>query len=162
MPQFQNSSGVNATLMVIRQQYWILLGRQHIRLEMWHLQENCWQTICNTRPSATCEMLSQYSPNTFEVTGVDFTGVLYVHSSEGETKVYVCLFTSALSRAVYLEVVVDLIVVNFLHAFCRFVSRRSLPRLMLSDDASTCLAMAEELHSLLSSEVVENVSCVEW
>ena len=93
------------------------------------------------------------------MTGVDFTGALYAHSSEGEKKVYVCLFTCAVSRAAHLEIVVDLTVTCFLQAFRCFVSRRSLPRLMLSDNASTYLAVVEELQSLLSSvELVENLS----
>jgi len=98
------------------------------------------------------------------VTGVDFTGALYVRSSEGERKAYVCLFTCPISRAVHLEIV-DLTVTCFLQGFCRFASRRSLPRLILSDNASTYLAMAEELQSLLSSEeLAEDFSRrgVEW
>ncbi|XP_065916009.1 uncharacterized protein [Dysidea avara] len=50
-------------------------------------------------------------------------------------------------------------------AFRRFASRRSLPRLMLSDNASTYLAAAEELKSLLSSEeLAESLSRrgVDW
>ena len=39
----------------------------------------------------------------FQVTGVDFTGALYVRSTESEKKVYVCLFTSAATRAVHLR-----------------------------------------------------------
>ena len=69
--------------------------------------------------------------NTFEVTGVDFTGTLYVRSSEGKQKVYVCVFTCAVSWAVHLEIIVDLTVACFLQAFRRFVSCRSLPRLTM-------------------------------
>ena len=31
----------------------------------------------------------------FEVTGIDFTGALYVRDAKGENKVYICLFTCA-------------------------------------------------------------------
>jgi len=99
------------------------------------------------------------------VTGVDFTGALYICSSEGEVKVYVCLFICTVSRAVHLEIVVDLTVTCFLQVFHHFVSHRSLPRLMLSDNASSYLAAAEELQSLLSSvELVDNLSRrgIEW
>ena len=44
----------------------------------------------------------------FEVTGIDFTGALYVRDNRGESKVYICLFTCTVSRAVHLEVVTDL------------------------------------------------------
>jgi len=49
----------------------------------------------------------------FEITGVDFTGVLYVKSSAGESKVYICLFMCGLTRAIHLEVVTDLSVETF-------------------------------------------------
>ena len=87
----------------------------------------------------------------FEVTGVDFTGALYVRNSKGENKVYICLFTCGLTRAVHLEVVSDLDHETFLQAFRRFVSRKSLPRLMLSGNASTYVVAAKDLEQLFSS-----------
>ena len=79
----------------------------------------------------------------FNVTGVDFTGAMYIKSegSFGESKIYVCLFTCACTRAVHLEVVTDLSEETFVLAFHRFAARRSLPRLVISDNASqpTCL-----------------------
>jgi len=101
----------------------------------------------------------------FEVTGVDFTGALYVRSSDGEQKVYVCLFTCAVSRAVHLELVVDLTVECFLQVFRRFTSRRSLPSVMMSDNATTCIAAGEELQSLLASTALADKLArrgVEW
>ena len=59
----------------------------------------------------------------FTVTGVDFTGPLYVNTVSIENKVYVCLFTCANTRAIHLEVVEDLREGTFLKAFRRFVSR---------------------------------------
>ena len=44
----------------------------------------------------------------FQTTGVDFNGALCVRGNAGETKVYICLFSCALSRAVHLEIVTDL------------------------------------------------------
>ena len=163
----QHHGGVNSTLTVIRQQYWIPSGRQRIH----SLLRKC--VICR---KVSCRPYSAPDPpplvkcrvnmaNPFEVTGVDFTGALYVRSSEGECKAYICLFTCAVSRAIHLEIVVDLTVACFLQAFRRFASRRSLPRLMLSDNASTYLAVAEELKSLLSSEeLAESLSRrgVDW
>ena len=40
---------------------------------------------------------------------------------------------------------------NFLQAFRRFVGRRSLPQLLISDNGSTFLAVAEELKTLFTS-----------
>ena len=89
--------------------------------------------------------------NPFQVTGVDFTGALYVRTPNGECKVYICLFTCAVSRAIHLEIVTDLTVESFLYAFRRFAGRRSVPQLLLSDNGSTFLAAAEELKTLFQS-----------
>ena len=91
----------------------------------------------------------------FEVTGVDFTGALYVRDPGKETKAYICLFTCGLSRAIHLETVRDLSVDTFMQAFHRFAARKSLPRLLLSDNASTYVSAAKELEQLFSSDKLE-------
>lgn len=92
----------------------------------------------------------------FTITGVDFTGALYVKGSTNEeTKVYICLFTCAVTRAVHLEVVSDLTVDTFLLAFRRFVGRKSLPKQMISDNASTYLSAAEELRKMFESDTLK-------
>ena len=101
----------------------------------------------------------------FSVTGVDFTGPLYVRSENGTTKSYICLFTCAVTRAVHLEVVSDLSEQSFLQAFRRFSSCRSLPHHMISDNASTFLASSETLSDLFQSpSLKEQLSRqgVEW
>nr|XP_006815894.1 PREDICTED: uncharacterized protein LOC102809802 [Saccoglossus kowalevskii] len=89
----------------------------------------------------------------FSVTGVDFTGALYIRTPTSckETKVYICLFTCAVTRAVHLELLPDLSTKTFLYAFRRFAARRSLPSTMVSDNASTYLSAAEELRKLFDS-----------
>ena len=67
-------------------------------------------------------------------------------------KVYICLFSCAVTRAVHLEVVTDLTVETFLLAFCQLCSRKSLPQKMISDNASTYLAAMEELQRMFNSE----------
>ena len=82
-----------------------------------------------------------------------------------EMKVYICLFTCAVTRAIHLEVVTDLTEENFLQAFRRFVSRRSLPYTMISDNASTYSAAANELNELFQSDSLKqtlNRKGVNW
>ena len=90
------------TLTSLRQMYWVPCARQIIR----SLLRKC--VTCRKlggRPYTTpdppplVKARVQQSMQ-FEVTGVDFTGALYVRSNAGETKVYICLFTCAVSRAV--------------------------------------------------------------
>jgi len=87
---------------------------------------------------------------------VDFTGTLYICSSEGERKVYVCLLTCAVSRAAHL--LTQLLHVSYRHYVASPVEDPS-------NNASAYLAAAEELQSLLSpAELAENLSRkgVEW
>ena len=102
----------------------------------------------------------------FTITGVDFTGALFVREGRGEErKVYICLFAYASTRAVYIEVVPDLTAESFLLAFRKFSSRKSLPSKMLSDNASTFLAAADEPHQLFESDKIkESLQCqkVTW
>ena len=85
--------------------------------------------------------------------------MLYVRDSGKESKVYVCPFTCAVTRAVHLEVVTDLSTEKFLQAFRRFSSRKSLPVIMILDNASTYLAAADELKELFSSKsLLDNLS----
>ena len=91
----------------------------------------------------------------FAVTSIDFTGALYIRTPNGEDKVYVCLFTCASTRAVHLEVVTDLSEEPFLQAFRQFSSRKYLPRLVVSDNASTFMAAADELKALFESNTVK-------
>ncbi|KRY18684.1 hypothetical protein T03_3116, partial [Trichinella britovi] len=57
--------------------------------------------------------------------GLDFAGPLHVQDKDrGVRKVYICLFTCMVTRAVHIEIVVDLTTTSFLAAFRRFVARR--------------------------------------
>ena len=91
----------------------------------------------------------------FTYTGVDFSGALYVRHGGEEIKVYLCLFTCATTRALHLEIVQDLSTETFLLAFRKFAARRSLPTIMVSDNASTYLSAADEIQSLMQSPEVK-------
>ncbi|XP_069114867.1 uncharacterized protein [Argopecten irradians] len=90
----------------------------------------------------------------FTVTGVDFTGAIHVKHNGRDKKVYVCLFTCANICAVHLEIVQDLTEETFLMAFRRFISRKSLPRVMISDNGTTFVSAAEEIRKLTESTLV--------
>ena len=163
----QYHAGVSMTLTSLRQTYWVPCARQRIR----SLLRKC--VTCKKLagrpytapdpPPLVKARVQQSMP--FEVTGIDFTGALYVRDAKGENKVYICLFTCAVSRAIHLEIVTDLTVECFLQAFRRFSSRRSLPRLVLSDNGSTFLSAADELKALFSSPSLTNTLArngVEW
>lgn len=149
--------GVSSTVTALRQVYWIPTIRQRVKKQL----RQC--VICNKLsgkpyrppdpPPLPKVRVEEAKP--FTVTGVDFTGALYVKDTGGERKVYICLFTCACTRAVHLEIVSDLSVETFLLAFRRFASRKSLPRQMISDNASTYLAVVEELQKLFESNTLK-------
>jgi len=70
---------------------------------------------------------------------VDFCGPLLVRSlaKDSTFKVHILLVTCASSRALHLELVPDLTSSTFIRGFLRFVSRKGLPKLMVSDNAKT-------------------------
>ncbi|XP_065915750.1 uncharacterized protein [Dysidea avara] len=112
-------SGTNSTVTYLRQLYWLPAARRHVRSILRHC------VTCNklsgshykapSPPPLPKHRLQMMNP--FTVTGIDFTGALYVRTSRGESKAYICLFTCASSRAVNLEVVTDLSEETFLQAF---------------------------------------------
>ncbi|GFY38489.1 integrase catalytic domain-containing protein [Trichonephila inaurata madagascariensis] len=70
----------------------------------------------------------------FSVVGIDFGGPLY---TKDENKHYIVLFTSAVTRALHLELVNNLTTETFLLALRRFISRRGLCSKILTDNART-------------------------
>ena len=135
--------GVQATLCNLRNNYWIVRGRQQIK----SILKNC--VVCKIiqgKPLAPPETpaLPSYRVNcnhAFENTGLDFAGPLYCkgdHSSSGEMyKCYVLLFTCCVTRAVHLELTTNVNSNSVILALRRFISRRGIPRLFISDNFKT-------------------------
>ncbi|XP_061171676.1 uncharacterized protein LOC133181152 [Saccostrea echinata] len=92
----------------------------------------------------------------FTTTGVDFTGALFVKErSRRQSRAYICLFTCANTRAIHLETVNDLSEQSFLRAFRRFASRRSVPKIIISDNAPTFKSAANYLQQLFESKTIK-------
>ncbi|XP_052268578.1 uncharacterized protein LOC127869960 [Dreissena polymorpha] len=91
----------------------------------------------------------------FTVTCVDFPGALHVRGTDGQdTKAYIRLLTCASNRAVYLELVPDLSRETFIEAYRRFCSRRSVPRMMISDNGTTFVGEANQIRNPFASEII--------
>lgn len=149
--------GVVETLAQLRENLWILKGRQQVR----QILRRC--VICqklNSKPYY--QDISPLPPDRvkealpFEVTGVDFLGPIYLQNS---TKIYVVLFTCAVIRAVHLEIVMNLTTTEFLMAFRRFISRRGICKIIYSDNAKTFKRAEKDLEqiwSLIKNPEVQN------
>lgn len=149
-------AGTNATLTAIRQRFWIPTARQCIKSQL----RQC--VTCRKHTGKPYQIpdppplpqIRTCASTPFMITGIDFTGALYIWNNHTKEKVYICLFTCATSCAIHLEVVMDLTVETFLLAFrrSRFTGHRSLPQIVVSDNVYTYLAAADELQQLLQSE----------
>jgi len=75
----------------------------------------------------------------FTTAGIDFAGPLFVRRAakgKGDMEnVYIALYTCGSIRAVHLDVVPDLSAETFSRGFKRFICRRGIPRLVVSDNA---------------------------
>ena len=86
----------------------------------------------------------------FMYTAVDFTGPLFLRGKEANdsTKVWICLFTCCVSRAIHLELVLDMSTATFIRCVKRFAARRGLLRRFLSDNAKTFKSAAKVLKTI--------------
>ena len=145
-------SGVKATLAELRSQFWIVRGRNFIR----QILGRC--TICRRHgggpyrapkpPPLPSFRVDEAPPFTY--TGVDFAGPLYLKGDLDVSKVWICLFTCCVTRAIHLDLVQDLSAPSFIRCLKRFTARRGLPTKLISDNGKTFKAAARILHSIVS------------
>ena len=150
--------GVKTTLTELRSQFWILKGRSVVK----SILRRC--TVCRRfegKPYAVPPppplppfRLEEAPP--FTHTGVDFAGPLYVRQSDGtSSKVWICLYTCCVVRAIHLDLVPDLTTAAFIRSLKRFASRRGLPTKMVSDNGKTFRAAAKMIESVVTSNEVQ-------
>ena len=114
------------------------------------------ETPCETPPPPPLPTLRVKEVPPFVHTGVDFAGPLFVKTSNSSDKVWVCLFTCCIVRAVHLEVVPDLTTEAFLRCMKRFIARRGMPHQMLSDNGRTFEAAASQIKAIVSHPEVKS------
>lgn len=134
-------NGVCETLTELRAKYWIVLGRSSVR----RLLHSC--VICrrfegrphHAPPPPPLPAFRVKEAPAFTHTGVDYAGPLYIrgHKTSRESKVWICLYTCCVIRAIHLEVVPDLTAQSFIHCFKHFTARRDFPTKMISDNGMT-------------------------
>ena len=161
--------GTRETLTEVRSRYWIVQGRSVVKMVL----RNC--TLCRkfegkpylAPPPPPLPKFRVREEPPFSCTGVDFAGPFYVKTSgsTAASKVWLCLYTCCIVRAVHLDIVPDLTTESFLRSFKRFSARRGLPRKMISDNGKTFKAASKSLEKLMShDEVQQHLSGVgiEW
>ena len=91
----------------------------------------------------------------FSYTGIDFAGPLYLKESSTSPKVWICLFTCCVTRAVHLDLVMDLSTPSFICCLKKFVARRGLPTRIVSDNGKTFKTAAKVLRQIIISDDIQ-------
>ena len=143
-------NGVRETLTEVRSKFWIIGGRSLVRSVIYRC------VVCKRfegRPVQAPQQpplpefrVKEASP--FMFSAVDFAGPLWVQDKEMSRKIWICLFTCCVCRAIHLEVVLDMTTTAFLRCVKRFAARRGLPRRFLSDNAKTFKSAAKFLKAV--------------
>jgi len=153
-------TGIQATLYILRQRFWLTDGRNQVR----KIVRTCVRCFRFNASPVKYRMgnlpASRVSGNApFTSVGIDYCGPFFIkerkHRNRTRIKVYVCVFVCMLIKAIHLEVVSDLTTEGFLAALRRFIARRGLPQHIYSDNGSNFIGannQLKELHVLLNSE----------
>ena len=131
--------GVESTLVRVRNKFWLIRGRQIVKSVL----RNC--VICKLvqgrtlipPPTAKLPDFRVKCTYPFENVGLDYAGPIYVrnlYDSQSINKCYVLLLTCATTRGVHLELTTNLGAQSLIMALRRFISRRGLPQLFISDN----------------------------
>ena len=131
-------SGVNYTLSLLCQHYWIVNARVAVRRAL----RNC--LPCrkrNIRPGQ--QLMANLPPARLQIdeppfshVGVDYFGPLMIKQRRCDIKRYGCIFTCMTTRAVHLEVATDLSTDAFLNVLRRFLARRGPVTHVYSDNGT--------------------------
>ena len=146
--------GVKQTLSSLRAEFWVPRARRLVK----KIVDRC----------VTCRLVSA-SPfdlppppplpecrvtmsRPFSNLGVDFCGPFTLKRQQ---KWYVAIFTCAVTRAVHFEALSDLSAESFLLALKRFIGRRGVPELIISDNAKTFKCVARKLKRIFDSPALQ-------
>jgi hypothetical protein len=151
--QLNLHSGQRATLSFIMQRYWILHGKSIVRKEV----QLCIKCV-RARPQLVQQKMGDLPAErvtiaaTFDEDGVDYAGPFTIKLSSVRNaklgKAYIALFVCFATKATHLEVVSDLTTKAFLAALDRFISRRSRPSNIYSDNGTNFVGAKNELNDL--------------
>ena len=97
-------------------------------------------------PPIPTERVSASAPFTY--TDVDYFGPLFIRTKGESQKVWVCLYTCLVVRAVHLELMYDMSTYQFLLGFRRFIAQHGKPCKIISDNAA---------HFKLASDTVDKI-----
>ncbi|KAK6026028.1 Pao retrotransposon peptidase [Ostertagia ostertagi] len=140
--QTNNHCGVNHTLTILRQSVWIPKGRAAVKRVLYN---NCFQCKRNlakpySLPPFPCHPQRRVNPPQypFENVGMDFFGPLQYRTKENTAdKYWMILLTCLNSRAIYVDVILDMTASTVLHSLRRFIATFGCPTWIICDNAQS-------------------------
>ncbi|XP_006824435.1 uncharacterized protein LOC102809244, partial [Saccoglossus kowalevskii] len=148
------------TATCIRERYWVPSIR-HVVNTILHKCVTCKRVdghpYCKPIPAPLPDYHVHHTPP-FSTCGIDYTGALFVKNPHNNTitKAYICLFMCAITRAIHLELVSDMMTTTFMLAFRHFAARCSTPTMLITDNATTFVSAANELKEIISDPEVQS------
>ena len=151
--------GVADTMAAIRENWWIPRPRAAVKRD----RKRC--AICkvfSTKPykGQTTAPLPLFRMNIswpFETTGVDFAGpFLYRVAKNKAEKAYIIIFTCAVMRGVHFEVTRTQGADEFKVKLNAFITRKTRPKLLVSDNAQVFKTTANWIKNIRKSESVQD------
>ena len=146
----QLHTGTAQILASLRQRFWIPHGRSVVKKVL----GQC--TICRRyeggpykmplMPPFPSEQVTEAVP--FTLTGIDYCGPLFIKSKPEVSKVWICLFTCLVTRAVHLELIHSMTTEDFLLGLRRFLASHGKPCEIISDNAGQFKLASETVRKL--------------
>ena len=129
--------GVSTLITAVRSSLWIVglrtIARRVVRGCV-SCRRHDSQACCEPAPPLPRDRVTE--ARVFEVCALDFAGPLFAVDCPKQ-KLYICLFTCSVTRAVHLELTESMNVDDFLLAFQRFAARRGVPSVVYCDNFRT-------------------------
>ena len=129
--------GVSTLMTAVRSSLWIVglrvIARRVVRACV-SCRRHDSQPCCEPAPPLPRDRVTK--ARVFEVCALDFAGPLFSVDCPKQ-KLYICLFTCSVVRAVHLELTESMDVDEFLLAFQRFAARRGVPSIVYCDNFRT-------------------------
>ena len=149
--------GVQHTLLLTRQKFWIVNGNASVKA---YLRECGVCSIKKAKPIVTLMSDLPISRTTahnkpFFESGLDHLGPLTFVEGRSHRKVWGLLFTCMACRAIHVELVTSLSLSEFILAFTRFIDLRGEVQTVHSDNGSTFQAASKKLPELYESSAFQ-------
>ncbi|XP_076392699.1 uncharacterized protein LOC143265299 [Megachile rotundata] len=145
-------AGCQQTLAALHSRFWILSGKRLIKKVL----RQCLSCF-RTRPTSVSYKMGDLPADrvvparAFATCGVDYAGPFLIKEagrSRVARKCYICLFVCFTTKAIHIELAVDLSTDAFLNCLHRFIARRGRCNTIYSDNGRNFLGARNELQEL--------------